>query len=286
MYAIASQFDEQSAAGGLPSHVRARGEIAFSVKCRDGKSVRDQVRESGSLRLRFPREAGEGLHGVLVNTAGGMTGGDGFSIHADVCAQGQLTLTTSAAEKFYRSDGDCAKIVVSLRSGAGAKLAWLPQESIVFDGARVRRTYDIDFLSGSRLLLFDATSFGRTAMGEQLCDLDVRDRWLIRRDGELIFADFTSLVGPAAELLPAMVVTDGAASIATLIYNGEDGEAVCVHWNGLLEEFEPDVTGGAGLVNGLCVARFIAADLSRLRQLLTAAITVPDEMAVPRSWMT
>src|SRR5580704_4418148 len=129
----------------LPSEIfagnRAVGQIALTVDAAHGVSRRQRVHEAGSLRVRFPNaERPDTLEAVIVNTAGGMTGGDRFGIDVAVGSGAGLTVTTAAAEKIYRSLGPETEIAVRLDVASDARLAWLPQETIVFDQVRLRRS--------------------------------------------------------------------------------------------------------------------------------------------------
>ena len=147
---------------------RARGAVRFDVHARDGVTRRGALHESGSLRVRFPSPEDEGLSGVFVNTAGGVAGGDRFDVEISAADATRLTLTTAAAEKVYRAPGPAAELNIALKVGAGAHLSWLPQETILFDRARVHRRFDIALDEAASLLLCEIVVFGRTAMGERM----------------------------------------------------------------------------------------------------------------------
>ena len=132
----------------------------------DGVTRRGVLHESGSLRVRFPSPEDDGLSGVFVNTAGGIAGGDRFDIDIAAGEGARLTLTTAAAEKVYRAPGPAAALNIALKAEAGAHLAWLPQETILFDRARISRRIDIDLADDASLLLCEIVVFGRAAMGE------------------------------------------------------------------------------------------------------------------------
>ena len=140
--------------------------------------------------MRFPRPAvGAPPEAVLLNTAGGLTGGDRMNLDVTLGARAEATLTTAAAEKIYRArDGD-ATIGVKLALGAGARLAWLPQATILFDGSRLDRRTDVQLAGDARFLGVEFLIFGRQAMGEDVHLGACRDAWRIRRDGALVFAD-------------------------------------------------------------------------------------------------
>src|SRR5262245_30064215 len=123
--------DSEQAASATFAENRARGAVKFAVRAQDGVTRRGDLHESGSLRVRFPSAEGEGLSGVFLNTAGGIAGGDRFDIEIAVGEGASLTLTSAAAEKVYRAPGKPAELNISLRVAAGARLSWLPQETIL-----------------------------------------------------------------------------------------------------------------------------------------------------------
>ena len=145
---------------------RAVGSVAFSVKQVAGKARRAEVREGGSLRVRCPGAPAEELEAVIINTAGGIAGGDRFALAFAAGKGTRLVVTTAAAEKIYRSLGPDSMIGVKLHVGASASLAWLPQETILFDHARLSRTIEVDLAPDAKLVLAEAIVFGRTGMGE------------------------------------------------------------------------------------------------------------------------
>src|SRR5437764_9159036 len=145
---------------------RARGEIALAVGAAGGFTRRARVHESGSLRVRFPGPPAKELEAVIVNTAGGMAGGDRFGVQVDVAENARLVVTAAAAEKVYRSDGADTALGITLAVGAGAALAWLPQETILFDRSRLDRRIEIALTGDAALLMAEGFVFGRAAMGE------------------------------------------------------------------------------------------------------------------------
>ena len=281
---VCEQYD---VAFDLPqaSGIRARGIVNVSSACRDGATFRNHVHESGALRVRFPHEERPGLTGVVVNTGGGMTGGDAFSISASAGPGSVLTMTTSAAEKLYRSTGESAHLHVALSAQENSSLAWLPQEAILFDGARVKRNYEVDIAPGATAFLCDINCIGRSAMGEKVTDLKLQDQWRIRIGGQLVYADNMRIDGNAFQILARPSVADGANSFATLVFAGQDADSASAYLRALFSARE-DVRGGAGLYNGICVARLVAAELQNLRSTIVAASQHLCDAAMPRSWAT
>src|ERR1700748_1592296 len=135
--------DITSAASAIFAANRARGAVSFDVHFLEGATRRRHLHESGSLRVRFPSPEADGLSAVFVNTAGGVAGGDRFDIDIAAGEGARLTLTTAAAEKVYRAPDAAAQLNIALKAAAGAHLAWLPQETILFDRARVARRIDL-----------------------------------------------------------------------------------------------------------------------------------------------
>ena len=261
---------------------RAQGAVKFDVKLQDGVTRRGVVHESGSLRVRFPSPEGDGLSGVFVNTAGGIAGGDRFDIDIRVGEGARLTLTTAAAEKVYRAPGPVAALNIALKAEAGAHLAWLPQETILFDRARISRRIDIDLAADASLLLCEIVVFGRAAMGERMQHGEFIDRWRLRRAGRLVFAETIRLDGDiGAKLLQPAIAKGGVAIGTALIVPGD--EAVVERIREASEAFGGEV--GISAWNGFAMARFCAQDAARLRADMMAVLGRASGLPLPRLWL-
>jgi urease accessory protein len=271
------------AGDGIFASNRATGDVALAVVAACGASRRARVHEAGSLRARFPNAHRVGaLDAVIVNTAGGMTGGDRFAIDIDVGAGASLTVTTASAEKIYRSLGADTEIGVKLAVGSGALLAWLPQETILFDRARLRRTIDVDLAPDARVLLGEAIVFGRAAMGEIVACGSLFDRWRVRVDGALVFAETVRLEGEIAQRLSEAAIASGGAAVASVLKIPGDDEAVAA-----IRVLAPHFAGEVGATswNGLALARLVAADGATLRRDLAAVLTTWGTDPLPRLWL-
>ena len=261
---------------------RARGAVRFDVHCRDGVTRRGALHESGSLRVRFPSPEGEGLSAMLVNTAGGIAGGDRFDIAISLSERAGLTLTTAAAEKIYRAPDEAAELNIALKVAPGANLAWLPQETILFDRAKISRKIDIDLAEGASLLLCEIVVFGRTAMGETMRHGSFVDRWRVRRGGRLVFAETVRLEGDIGAKLARPAIANGGAAIATaLIVPGD--EALLERIRELADDFGGEV--GLSAWNGFAMARFCAQDAARLRADMMAVLGRASRAPLPRLWL-
>lgn len=261
---------------------RARGAVRFDVHARDGVTRRGALHESGSLRVRFPSPEDDGLSGVFVNTAGGVAGGDRFDIEISAADAARLTLTTAAAEKVYRAPGPAAQLNISLKVAAGAHLSWLPQETILFDRARVQRRFDVELDEAASLLLCEIVVFGRTAMGERMEQGEFVDRWRLRRGGRLVFAETIRLDGNIGAKLARSAVSKAGAAIGTaLIVPGD--EALVERLREASESFGSEV--GISAWNGFAMARFCAQDAVHLRADMMAVLA-RTRTALPRLWLS
>jgi urease accessory protein len=261
---------------------RARGAVAFNVNLADGVTRRGVVHESGSLRVRFPSPEDDGLSAMFVNTAGGVAGGDRFDTEIAVGEGARLTLTTAAAEKIYRAHGEPAQLNIGLKAAAGARLAWLPQETILFDRARVSRRIDIDLAEDASLLLCEIVVFGRAAMGERMQSGAFADRWRLRRGGRLVFAETIRLDGDIGAKLARPAFAKGGAAIGTaLIVPGD--EALVER----IRELSPSFGGEVGVSawNGFAMARFCAQDAARLRADMMMVLGRASTSPLPRLWL-
>lgn len=261
---------------------RAQGAVKFDVKREAGETRRGVLHESGSLRVRFPSPEGDGLSGVFVNTAGGIAGGDRFDI--DVVAGGgaALTLTTAAAEKVYRASGPAAQLNIALKAEAGAQLAWLPQETILFDRARIARRIDIDLAEDAQLLLCEIVVFGRSAMGERMLHGEFVDRWRLRRAGRLVFAETVRLDGDIGAKLAQAPIAKGGVAIGTVLIVPGDA-AVVERVREAADSFGGEV--GISAWNGFAMARFCAQDAARLRADMMSVLGRASRVPLPRLWL-
>lgn len=258
---------------------RAAGRLALSVKLSGGASRRADVYEDGPLRVRCPGPPARELEAVIVNTAGGVAGGDRLQLDISVEPDAALVVTSAAAEKIYRTHGPDASIDVTLK--VAGRLAWLPQETILFDRAGLTRRIDVELEEGGELLLAEALIFGRAEMGERIALGRLSDRWRIRRNGRLVYAETVRLDGPIADRLQARAVAKGGLAVASLVVAPGD-QAVVERVRGL--SFRAEV--GASAWNGIAVVRFCAPDGAALRHDLMAVLTELRGRALPRLWLT
>jgi urease accessory protein len=261
---------------------RAVGRIALAVKAAGGATRRARVHEEGSLRVRCPGAPAAELEAVVINTAGGMAGGDCFEVELAVERGARLLVTTAAAEKIYRTLGAETRIDVRMKVEGGAQLTWLPQETILFDRAHLDRTIEVELAADARLLLAEAVVFGRSGMGEAVEEGRLFDRRRIRRDGKLIHVEALRLDGAIAKRLAERAVANGAVAMASVIVvPGKDSTVADVR--ALAPHFRGEV--GASAWNGFAVVRLLAADGAALRSDLLAVMEAIRGPTLPRLWV-
>lgn len=250
-----------------------RGLTRPSVAGRAGVSfVRDaagvvrlaDLEQRDPLKILFPDPLDEVQPvAVLVNTGGGIVGGDSLAIEAEVGARAAALVTAQAAEKIYRSWGPPARVTARLRVGAGARLEWLPQETILFDGARLDRRLTIDLAEGAEILAGEILVFGRRARGETMRSGALGDRWSVRRQGARVWEDALILDALDEALLDKQALFAGARASATLVCAATDPAKALDIARATLDGA---ANAGAGIVNGLLVARLLDPDAARLRR--------------------
>jgi urease accessory protein len=261
---------------------RARGKIAIIARNTGVRTRAQSVHEAGSLRVRFPKSASAELEAVIINTAGGIAGGDCLSVAIKLEANARLVATSAAAEKIYRSLGPEAKVSISLELGPGSTMAWLPQEAILFDGARIVRAIEADLAEDARLMIVEAVVFGRSGMGERVVTGQLSDRWRVRRAGQLKFADGVHLEGAIAQTLAAPGVGNGAVGIASLLVVPGD-ETIVAAVRGIARRCHGEV--GVSSWDGLALVRFCADNGAALRHDLVNVLTRLRDTALPRLWL-
>ena len=276
------QSDILNSASKIFAANRALGSVKFDVALVDGVTRRRHLHESGSLRVRFPSPETEGLSAVFVNTAGGIAGGDRFDIAIAVEEDSRLTVTTAAAEKIYRAQGPSAEVGIVLKAAAGAHLSWLPQETILFDQARVKRRIDIDLAGSASLLLCEIVVFGRAAMDEKMMSGEFVDRWRLRLGGRLMFAENVRLDDDIGEKLASAAVASGGAAIGTALIVPGDQALV-----DRIREASAPFFGEVGISawNGFAMARFCAQDAARLRADMMTVLRHASGRPLPRLWL-
>lgn len=261
---------------------RSSGTVRLSFM-RSG--TRDVLRDSfqqGCLRVRLPRETSGGTQAVLMNTAGGLACGDRLDQALAWEAGTAVAVTTQAAEKVYRAIDGGATVVTRLRVAAGATAEWLPQETILFDGARLTRDIAVDMSDDARFVGVEMVVLGRAAMGETMRHGGLVDRWRVRRGGRLIYADAVRIEGDAAAAMARPALGGGATAFATILCVAPDVAGRLDAVRAVLDAAH----GAASAWDGMLAVRLLARDAAMLRRMLLLALEiVRDGRKLPRSWM-
>jgi urease accessory protein len=268
---------------------RAEGSCRIVLSSSErGTRVMDVFQQS-PIRVLFPGTRGAAVEeAVFVNTAGGIAGGDRLEFSVTVLADASIIVTSQAAEKVYRALNEPAHIVTKLKASEGAKLAWLPQETIVFNRARISRETEIEFSSGAELLALEWLVLGRAAHGEEIRGGRIADGWRVKKDCRLIWGDTFRATSEIFPHLCRKALLSDCKAIATLLYFGPNLEITLE----ILRDLAPSLgcPCAATLVSGLMVVRFAARESSDLRLALRTVLQLfgrelgPGPFRVPKMW--
>ena len=253
-----------------------------------GTRVMD-VYQRSPIRVLFPRTAGPQVQeAVLVNTSGGIAGGDRLESSVTALDNASIAVTSQAAEKVYRAIHESAHITTTLEARDAAKLAWLPQETIIFNGARICRRTQIEVSSGAELLALEWLVLGRAAHGEKISAGNIMDSWRVRKDGRLVWADGFRASDDMFPHLSRKALLSDCTAVATLLYFGPDLEVRLQLIRDLASSLECHCA--ATLVGGLMVVRFAAKASCDLRSALRNLLQqfgnrlAPGSFRVPKMW--
>jgi urease accessory protein len=250
----------------------------------------EDVFERSPIRIMFPRIGGHPVEeAVLINTGGGVAGGDRLECSVTALPGASIAVTSQAAEKVYRALDAPARVATTLKAHESARLAWLPQETIVFNAARIHRTTEIELFAGAQLLALEWLVLGRAAHGEIVVAGSVSDGWRVRKDGRLIWADSFRITDEIFPHLKTKSLLSNCTAIATLIYFGLDLDKRL----DFLREIIPSLgcTCAATLVSGLIVVRFAAKQCSDLKLALRSFLQQFEPevgsgpFRVPKMWL-
>ena len=239
------------------------------------------LRQSGSMKLVFPKTYQRGIEATLVNTAGGITGGDRFTLEIEAHTGAVLTVTTQAAERAYRAQSnEIGRVHTRLTVQHGAFVKWLPQELILFDRSALRRSLEIILETEGKFLMVEPLVFGRAAMPEVLHDVMFRDRIRITREGRPLYIDGVDLCGDAAAHLARPAVANGAGAMASIVMVAPNAQSTLKSVRALL----PETAGASMLADDVLVIRQLARDSYDLRRSLIPVLQHLSNNTLPTSW--
>ncbi len=247
------------------------------------------VFERSPIRIMFPRISGGAVEeAVFVNTAGGIAGGDRLESDVTALANASIAVTSQAAEKVYRALNEPARIATRLHACEAAKLAWLPQETILFNWGRLRRETEIEVSSGAELLALEWLVLGRVAHGEGMVGGHVTDSWRVRKDGRLIWADNFRTTDEIFPHLHRKALLSNCKAVGTLIFFGPYLDARLEFLRDIAPSLECHCA--ATSVGGLMIVRFAAPGPSDMRLGLRNLLHQfsrelgPGPFRVPKMW--
>ncbi|SNR35169.1 urease accessory protein UreD [Paracoccus sediminis] len=238
--------------------------------------------QSGSAKAMLPRVTAGLPEIVFLNTSGGLASGDSLSFSVTLRDKAGAVATTQTAERAYRAEGMAARAGVCLHVGEGGWVDWLPQETILFDGARLVRDTQVDLAPGAGCLLLDMIVLGRLAMGERPCRLHLRDRRVVRRAGRIVHHDAMALGDAGLPRLGGPALLGGARAVATLAMIAPQAPDLLDRTRAVLDE--PGVAGAASAPRGRLVIRLLAQDDWPLRRQVNRLLAVLRPDPLPRIW--
>lgn len=275
---------EADGAAPPPRLQRAQGEVSVGFKQVAGTTRLADLYQQGCMKARLPRQAGTSHEAVLINTSGGLTGGDDIRIRSHWGRGACAVVTTQACERIYRSVSGPAAVAGNLVVDDAAFARWLPQETILFNEANLNRSMHVSLKSSARLLACEAVILGRPAMGEYVHKASFRDEWAINRDGRLIFVDRLGLDGDISAELNRRAVGNGARCFATLIAAGDGFARNC---DAVRERLgHTDLPFGISDLGDVVLLRLLAPNSHEMRAALLPVLELMADQSLPRVWRT
>ncbi|MCC6008058.1 MAG: urease accessory protein UreD [Rhodobacteraceae bacterium] len=264
---------------------RSRGAVRV-VMGHDGARPRlRRLHQSGCAKLFLPRVFDAPPEAVFVNTAGGLTGGDRLELAAEAEAGAHLVCSSQAAERVYASSPGTspARVDIALRLGAGARLEWLPNETILFDNSSLDRRMEVDMPACATMLMAEMLILGRGAMGERRITARLRDRREIRRAGRVVHLEAIRADLPLSDR-PGSACLGPARAQAAVILVSPDAEARLDAVRAALPPSGGPVEAAASAWEGRLVARLLSHDPAMLRRAVTVLLCALRTDPLPRVW--
>ena len=266
----------------IPTLQRARGLLNISTQKAYQTNTRlKNLRQEGSYRASFPRHSKGNIETVIINTAGGVTSGDKFTATITAHESSQISITTQAAERIYRArDTLVGEIQTSLCLQKNAQLYWLPQETILFDGARLKRRLDVDLHSSAKFLMVEPLVFGREASGEKLLSGMLDDRVSISSNGQPIYIDRIKLKDNITDQLMRPALANNSHAVVSIVLVKPNAKLLLEPVRALL----PQKAGASLLNDNILVVRMLAQDSYEMRTATFPILTLLTHNTVPKNW--
>ena len=266
----------------IPTLQRARGLLNISTQKAYQTNTRlKNLRQEGSYRASFPRHSKGNIETVIINTAGGVTSGDKFTTTITAHENSQISITTQAAERIYHArDTLVGEIQTSLCLQKNAQLYWLPQETILFDGARLKRRLDVDLHSSAKFLMVEPLVFGREASGEKLLSGMLDDRVSISSNGQPIYIDRIKLKDNITDQLMRPALAYNSHAVVSIVLVKPNAKLLLEPVRALL----PQKAGASLLNDNILVVRMLAQDSYEMRTATFPILTLLTHNTVPKNW--
>jgi len=279
------EVTEQSGGSHQPAAQRVNASASVSFfQDETGKTKLQNLYQRSSAKIRLPKVYGDFAEGVLINTAGGLTGGDKIEWSVTAGKGTKAVITTQACEKSYKSSHGIATVSTNLKVEKSATLHWLPQETILYNQSALQRRFNVALTADSRFIAFEAVVLGRQAMGETVIDCIFKDRWRITHDDKLIFADDVKITADQIRHQANNAGLAGNFVLASLFYSGPESDEELQVWVDRLRGLLKKHAGGLSAFNGKITGRFLMPDAYALRQQLIAMIHELTGQDVPKVW--
>lgn len=244
------------------------GTIDLSLRRKpDGSTGPAQLYQSAPLRLLMPAPpAGEPFQGAVTCVSGGILGGDELDVRVRMETGTEALLIGQAGEKIYRTDGPDSLIRNDLTVGRDGVLEWLPQETILFDGARLRRRTDVKLNTNAQFIGGEMLVFGRVGSGESFTSGLLCDDWRVFDDqGRLIWRDCLKLDADITRRIAHRAGFDHARASALIVCRLKHFSLEPVRTILANNESCKNCLAAAGLVGNIQLVRLISRDVAELR---------------------
>ena len=268
-----------------------RATLALGFERRGARTVLASRHHAGPLVVQKAlHPEGEAVcHAIVVHPPAGVAGGDRLLIEASVGERAHALLTTPGAGKWYRSPGAWASQRVQLDVATGARLEWLPQETIVYDGARAHFSWSAALAADARLVAWDLFCLGRTGSGERFARGACRIESRLQRDGRVAWIERASFEADALVMRSAAGLAD-APVFGTLVFAAPHIDDAWLE--GARAGSPTSGEGAATRLPGVLLVRYRGASTEAARKYFTAIwrrlrpAVMGCDAAEPRIWST
>ncbi len=280
MYVNTCQSRPSPPAQEIAHHQRVDSAAAVSFKPGNSKTKLDRLYQQGSAKIRFPKHYGEQAEAVMINTAGGLTGGDRIGWDLSLGKHCNVVVTTQACEKSYKSASGEAQIQTSIKLETDSTLHWLPQETILYDGSSLRRNLTADMEANAEFLAIESIVLGRQAMGETISKVQFHDRWRIRKSGKMCFADDLRLSG----LENTLTGFGENRALCSLLYVSSQDQEMSQALVAQMRQACSAHFAGLSTFGGKITGRILAPDSYQLRNMLSSVLKILRGSELPSLW--